>query len=67
MTNKYKLRSKRVYSKLVKKGMFSEASRLLRALINGCEFISIGLNDTDWNLSYAFGDKFFGLKSIRIR
>lgn len=63
----YKLRSKRIYSRLIKKGKFKEASRLLRSLINGTKFIDIGLNDTDWMLANEFGDNLSWKKSIRIQ
>lgn len=50
----YKSDSKRIYSRLIRKGMYAEASRLLRALVNGVKVIHISLCDTDWNLASEF-------------
>lgn len=63
----YRLRAKRVYSNCIKKGLFDEASRLLRSMISNSEYISISYSDIDWKLSEQFGENYYGCKFIKIR
>lgn len=61
----YKNRAKVVHMRLVRKGMFAEAGRLMRALSSNTNSISLGICDTDWNLSLEFGMS--GKSLIRIK
>lgn len=61
----YKQRAKYVYRKLIRNSEYSSARRLLRSMISNYNSISLGLTDTDWIISEAFG--LSGKSLIRIK